>query len=131
GKDEAAGGVLALSADGSTLLSANGPQIALWDLSTRTKQKTFRAPVPVNSLLFLPGERSFLVGTYGAKAVIYLFETDKPDRVRPFEGHGFGVTGLALLPDGRRLVSAGADGTVRVWTLADGKEAKLLRDPKR
>ncbi|HUF58178.1 MAG TPA: hypothetical protein VMR89_01640 [Actinomycetota bacterium] len=32
-------------------------------------------------------------------------------------GHRFLVSGVAFGPDGRRLVSAGPDGVVRVWTL--------------
>ena len=42
-------------------------------------------------------------------------------RERRFEAHGGGLQALDFHPDGRRLVSAGSDGRVVVWSL-DGEE---------
>lgn len=42
------------------------------------------------------------------------------------EGHTDGVCGVAALDDGRRLVSGGDDGTVRVWEAASGKTTAVL-----
>jgi WD40 repeat protein len=38
------------------------------------------------------------------------------------EGHAGGVTALAFAPGGTRLVSTGADRTVRVWALDSGSK---------
>ena len=44
-----------------------------------------------------------------------------PQLVRQFEGHSNRVTDLAFSADGRWLVSAAMDATVRVWDLPQGR----------
>lgn len=44
-------------------------------------------------------------------------------------GHEGSVTGLAFLPDARRLLSVSTDRTVRLWDLTAGKELKQFRSP--
>jgi WD40 repeat protein len=43
-----------------------------------------------------------------------------------FQGHAGAVTALAASPDGRRLVSASADGTIRLWDPAGGGQLLSL-----
>src|SRR5688572_14153310 len=42
-------------------------------------------------------------------------------------GHSGWVGGLAFMPDGRRLVSASADHTLRIWDTAGGRLERTLR----
>jgi WD40 repeat protein len=46
---------------------------------------------------------------------------------RTLRGHAGEVTGVALSRDGKRVVSGGADGAVKVWDADTGKEARTLR----
>src|SRR5207249_9404069 len=47
--------------------------------------------------------------------------------VQSLAGHRGTIPGLAFDPTGERLASAGADGTVRVWTVPRGQETRLYR----
>jgi WD40 repeat protein len=49
-----------------------------------------------------------------------------PGEVRRFEGHTGEINGVAFSNDGRLALSAGSDGTVRLWDLTTGKEVKQL-----
>jgi WD domain, G-beta repeat len=45
-----------------------------------------------------------------------------------FDGHTDDVTALSWSPDGGRVASASADGTVRVWECASGRQLLLYRE---
>jgi WD40 repeat protein len=51
---------------------------------------------------------------------------EKVGQVRQFNGHTNWVTALAFFKDGRRFVSCGTDGTIRIWEVATGKELARL-----
>ena len=42
-------------------------------------------------------------------------------------GHMAMIQGIAFTPDGRQLVSASDDKTIRVWDLASGKTVRTIR----
>jgi WD40 repeat protein/acylphosphatase len=44
------------------------------------------------------------------------------------EGHTDRITGLAVTPDGGRAISTSRDRTIRVWSVADGRLIRVLRD---
>lgn len=74
-------------------------------------------------LAFAPDGKTLAVGG-GAPAergVIELWSYPAGKRVATLQGHGDVVHGLAWLPDGKTLVSASADRTLRLWDVAAGK----------
>jgi serine/threonine protein kinase len=46
--------------------------------------------------------------------------------VRVFKGHMFQVSGLALTPDGSRVLTSSRDMTLRLWRVSNGQEMKLF-----
>ncbi|HET7502486.1 MAG TPA: AAA family ATPase, partial [Kofleriaceae bacterium] len=51
---------------------------------------------------------------------------ESPALVRNLNGHTSGVTACAVTPDGRNVVSASADETLKVWELASGRVVATL-----
>jgi WD40 repeat protein len=62
-----------------------------------------------------------LMGTAGAQTA------DKPQLMLDTGGHMAMIKGIAFTPDGRQLVSASNDKTIRVWDLASGKTVRTIR----
>ena len=56
----------------------------------------------------------------------YLQRLASLQRPRSFRGHKGAVTGVAFSDDGKRLASASADATVRVWDVATGQPTRTL-----
>src|SRR5690606_31763094 len=74
-------------------------------------------PVALSDVSFL--ENGTAVAGAASDKQIYVFNDSL---VRLFSGHEGAVVDAEFLADGARLITAGADKTVRLWNVADGKE---------
>jgi WD40 repeat protein len=75
---------------------------------------TIAPPYPGERILsysFLSGDRVAVGGSYG----LYLFDARTGAKAREFRGHTGSVWAVAPSPDGRLLLSASGDQTLRVW----------------
>ena len=89
---------LAVSPDGATLASASWDQTArLWPIGAFSGEVRTGSPQKMRPPIEYTG---------GASRVL--------------EGHAQGVNGVAFTPDGRGVVTAGYDATLRIWPLAGG-----------
>jgi WD40 repeat protein len=60
---------------------------------------------------------------------VALWDLTRSGRIVPrLTGHTHSVQDVDFSPDGRFLVTAGQDGTVRRWNAGSGKEVGQLRD---
>lgn len=87
---------------------------------------TFDHPAPVNAAVFLAGDTLLATGAHDGR--IRLFRLSGAGvSAGEMEGHGLGVT--RLLADGAGgLISAGIDGSIRVWDAERGEQTAVLKE---
>jgi RNA polymerase sigma factor (sigma-70 family) len=124
---------LAVSPDGKTLAALGDDGLAhLWDVASGRELGRLRGRQDLvfdlafshdGQLLACAGR---LPPSQGRQAGwdIALWDLANRREVRHLDGHGALVGSVAFSPDGRALVSASEDGTVRVWETATGKERR-------
>lgn len=112
----------AISPDGRHVFSASDDKTArMWNIETGLEVQSFQHDHPV-SFVVASGNGEFLLTA--SNNTIHLWDIKHRKKVRDLSGHWGRVTGLALTPDGRYVVSASGDGTTRFWDLraSDGQE---------
>ncbi|HEY2200470.1 MAG TPA: caspase family protein, partial [Solirubrobacteraceae bacterium] len=133
---------LAFSRDGRVLLASGSYGQRLWDLQSRREirppARARTAPPTATDPMAMLGQLEMAAspaaalspdGRLAARAygaAIRLVDLATGAQVAELKGHTSTVTALAFSADGRRLVSSGRDGALRVWQLAEGREAAAL-----
>ncbi len=117
GKPEGAGALtvgtsLAFSPDGKNLAAYAAGVLSVWNTENWHKDKELASPG--GSCLFL---RYSPDGTIlaGANNPVRLWRTGSWELIGLLRGHAREITGCEFSPDGKRLVTASGDGTVKVW----------------
>ena len=59
----------------------------------------------------------------GVEGLVELWDTATGQKVQTFKGHFGPVNALAFSPDGTRLATGGADGTLRLWDTTARRDA--------
>jgi WD40 repeat protein/serine/threonine protein kinase len=127
--------VTAFSWDGSLIASASAQpgqpgRIRVVDsASGATKVNIDTSVGEIASLAFSQDGEVLAVSPlfFAATTDIMLFSTTTGKELGPLVGHVSWVPGTAFMPDGTRLVSAGADQTIRIWDVGERREFATLR----
>jgi WD40 repeat protein len=110
---------LAVSPDGRRALTANWfyteKTVRCWDLDDGQEVPSLSLAGDARTVAFSPDGRQALTG--GADKTVRLWDIDRRQVLRGFEGHTDLVTGVAFAPGGRRAASCAMDGTVWLWSL--------------
>jgi WD40 repeat protein len=123
-----------LASDGENIIVAdNLGLLTLYSTSTGRAERlydgspvrTASVALSVDGKVALSGDGyplSIVPAEQPAQFLIRLWNIETRVEARAFTGHLAAVTGVAFLSDGRSMVSASDDGTLRLWNLADGAE---------
>jgi WD40 repeat protein len=109
-----------LSADGrAALVNAPDNHLLLYDVQSGKLIRSFQdVPAPNHNTTFSPDGRRLLTGYYQQDyAGLWNVETGK--EIYRIPGSPGGIARIVFSPDGKRALSAGRDGTVRLWGLPD------------
>jgi WD40 repeat protein len=110
--------------DGKQILSFSGSTLHLWDVGTGKSLRTFDGhTAPVFDVVVLPGGRQALSYSMDQTARVWDIATGKELRSLDVGPDMSDIRGLALSPDGKRILVGGRrSNEVRLIELATGKE---------
>lgn len=109
--------VVALNSDSTSLMTASGEQIKVWNLGSKACIRTMDSGYALCGF-FVPGSRHVLIGTKLGE--IELYDLSTGSCIQKVAAHGTNGVGapvysLDLRPDQKGFVSGGGDKEVKVW----------------
>jgi serine/threonine protein kinase len=101
--------------------------IRLFDIRTGMQVQEFRPGRNAwfSNAALVPGDK-YLVAGYSQDRDIYLWDVATGKIVRRMTGHTAPEVGIAVAPDGKRLLSWSSDRTLRLWDLDGGNQLRKL-----
>jgi WD40 repeat protein len=120
---------LALSADGSMLVTADGSGMAkVWDLARPCGVESKIVPELSNHSVRFSADGAFLATcgltrdpTVRQRGSVHVWRLETGERIDLLCGHDT-VSDVEFLPDASQLAASSHDGVVRVWSLPDQQE---------
>jgi WD40 repeat protein len=111
--------------------TAGGP-VPVWDMRSSKPDRVLRPRAQsfldqVVSVDWSPSDDIVAVADRNNSGVVYVLGVVRGD-IRAELRHGVEVRHVDFSRDGRWLVTAGVDGTARVWEIASGREVAQLRN---
>jgi WD40 repeat protein/serine/threonine protein kinase len=100
-----------------------GGMIHVFDgASGREQWKAKAAEENICALAFSPDGSTLATGAGYHESAIRLWDVAQGKEIKRFDGHSDAVASLVFSPDGQKLISAGTNGTIRVWDTANSSK---------
>lgn len=103
---------LALSSDDRMLASASAGLLKIWNVRTQSCLRTLECGQSL-CCTFLPGDKIVLLGTKTGE--LELYDIASSALIDKFQAHEGAVWTLQVHPDGKSVVTGGADKTAKFW----------------
>ena len=117
---------LAFSPDGDRIASGCGNgEVRLWNSSNGKMQWQLNAGSSVEQLVFSPDGKLLAIGVSANNPP--LCDVAAGRLIGTLKGHTDGAWGVCFSPDGKRIATAGVDGTVRLWSPETLRELLSVR----
>lgn len=125
-----------IAPDGRWLVSVAGDSCQFWDMTAGGRPLAMPGAVGGAVCAVSPDGRWIVAGRRDGGLVVTEIVADHQSPIRAvatreLSGHRDAVTGSAVTPDARSIVSAGADRALRVWDVEAGTEVAALFLPTR
>ena len=98
--------------------SKHDGEVGIWDVTKRICRQ--RLAGGATALAYSP--QGHLLAVAHLNHAITLYDTQSFRALTTLNGHSDSIGALAFTPEGRRLVSASADRTLRVWDVTSGEQ---------
>jgi WD40 repeat protein/serine/threonine protein kinase len=114
------------SPDGKYLASGSADHtVWLYALASSQGERLEMGEVGVTEVTFSPDSQTLFVSNLGGNSLVKRWSVEGRRFLAPLRGHSGFVTQLSFSPEGQRLATASADGTVRLWDLKSGESRAL------
>jgi WD40 repeat protein len=116
---------LAWSPDGRTIVTSSIlPQdffLRAWDVETRSMKRALLDTAGLNEMFVFASPCGRYIASSTMQGHVLIRDASSLNVLRQMADHTSAVFGCAFSPDGSRLLSCSADGTVRVWNTDTGE----------
>ena len=118
------------SGDGRTLAGiGTSGRLGVFDLATRRMVFLFETDATNSGRVALSSDGRVLVANDGS-GVLHSWEIkDRRDRFAMPEAHADSVYSILCTPDGKTVITASEDKTIRLWDRATGRQNRVLKHP--